>query len=150
MLLVATLSALLACGGVLRLNAEALRGTSGQGRLVKAADGHFWAQAEVDGSPVRFLVDTGSSAVALTPADASRIGIDVSHLVYDRPVFTAAGGDEKAAAVVLDHVAISGARVERVSALIMRSGLPTSLLGMSYLGRLSSFSATPEALTLNR
>ena len=35
-----------------------------------------------------------------------------------------------------------------VEALVVEHGLPHSLLGMSYLGRLSSFSATPVGLTL--
>jgi aspartyl protease family protein len=45
-------------------------------------------------------------------------------------------------------VAVAGARVDRVEALVVERGLPHSLLGMSYLGRLSSFSASPSELTL--
>ena len=37
----------------------------------------------------------------------------------------------------------------RDSAMVVRQGLSTSLLGMSYLGRLSRFEATPEALILH-
>ena len=43
--------------------------------ISKASDGHYWAEAEVNGERVRFLVDTGASAVALTLADAQRLGI---------------------------------------------------------------------------
>ena len=42
--------------------------------IAKASDGHYWAQGDVNGASVRFLVDTGASAVALTPADAERLG----------------------------------------------------------------------------
>jgi aspartyl protease family protein len=42
--------------------------------ISKASDGHFWAEAEVNGERVRFLVDTGATAVALTAADAQRLG----------------------------------------------------------------------------
>jgi aspartyl protease family protein len=153
--LIATLAALLAAGGFLRLNAkdlEQLKPTpeaARQGRAAKARDGHYWAMADVDGARVRFLVDTGSSAVALTEADAARIGLDVSRLTFDHPVATAGGGQE-AASVVLHHIAVDGARVEEVRALVMRRGLPASLLGMSYLGRLSGFSAGPEGIILDR
>jgi aspartyl protease family protein len=113
----------------------------------KAADGHFWAEAEVDGRALRLLVDTGASAVALTPADARRLGLDPARLDYSRRITTAAGS-VRAAPVVLDHVTVAGARVERVSALVVSEGLSASLLGMSYLGRLSGFSADRAALVL--
>ena len=115
--------------------------------VVKAADGHYWAQANVNGRWVRFLIDTGASTVALTAADARRLGFDISTLTYDRPVVTASGKTQ-AAAVTLDAVSVAGARVEHVDALVLKDGLATSLLGMSYLGRLSRFEATRTALIL--
>ena len=59
-----------------------------------------------------------------------------------------ASGPVPAARVALASVAVAAARVEQVEALVVQRGLPHSLLGMSYLGRLSSFSATPVGLTL--
>jgi len=115
--------------------------------VAKGPDGHYWANAEINGRWVRFLVDTGASAVALTAADAQRLGLDLTALDYERPVVTASG-QTKAALVTLDHVAIAGAKVDDVQALVVREGLNTSLLGMSYLGRLSRFEATRTALIL--
>ena len=43
---------------------------------------------------------------------------------------------------------VAGARVDRVEALVVEQGLEYSLLGMSYLGRLSRFEASPAGLTL--
>jgi aspartyl protease family protein len=45
-------------------------------------------------------------------------------------------------------VTVAGARLEDVDALVIEKGLDTSLLGMSYLGRLTSFQATRQALIL--
>ena len=148
-LAVATLSALAAGGGMMQLGAHAMAPVPHQGRIVKAADGHYWATADVDGKTVRFLVDTGSSAVTLSGPDAARLGLDAAMLSYDRPVFTATG-PEHAAAVTLDHIDVAGARVDHVKALVMQGPMPTSLLGMTYLGRLSRLEATPEALVLTR
>ena len=111
----------------------------------KAADGHFWAEATANGRHVRFLVDTGATTVALTAADATRLGMNVAELTYDIPVRTASG-ETRAAAVKLDYVTVAGARVEHVDAVVVREGLSSSLLGMSYLGRLSKFEATQGAL----
>ncbi|MES2034717.1 MAG: TIGR02281 family clan AA aspartic protease [Pseudomonadota bacterium] len=113
----------------------------------KAADGHYWAEASVNGSAVRFLVDTGATAVALTAEDARRLGFDPASLDYVYDVITAEGR-VKAAGVKLASVSIAGARVDNVDALVIEKGLDTSLLGMSYLGRLRSFEATQTALIL--
>ena len=116
-----------------------------QASVQKAADGHFWAEAMTNGRHVRFLVDTGATTVALTSADAGRLGLDVAALQYDIPVRTASG-ETRAAAVKLDYVSVAGARVEQVDAVVVKDGLTSSLLGMSYLGRLSKFEATQSAL----
>ncbi len=115
--------------------------------IPKGRDGHFWAEARINGAPVRMLVDTGATAVALTPADAARLGFRPQDLKYAYQVTTAAGGT-RAAAVKLTSVSVGGARLIDVDALVVEKGLDTSLLGMSYLGRLSRFTATRSKLTL--
>ena len=119
----------------------------GAAQIVKAADGHFWAEAKVDGRAVRFLIDTGATAVALSQTDAKRLGLDTKALDYSYKVMTASG-EARAASVKLASVSVAGAQVRDVDALVVEKGLETSLLGMSYLGRLSSFQATPRALVL--
>ena len=115
--------------------------------VVKAADGHYWAEATVNGSEVRFLVDTGASAVALTQTDAQRLGVLPAPADYTLLV-TTANGQTRAAPVKLASVSIGGAEVRDVQALVIENGLQTSLLGMTYLGRLSQFEATRTALIL--
>ena len=129
-----------------------LRGRQGSepepARLVRAADGHYWADGQVNGAPVHFLVDTGASNVSLSREDANRLGLEPSALVYNQIVHTAASVGF-AAHVRLKSVSVNGVRVANVDALVIDGGLPASLLGMSYLGRLSRFEATPSSLVLN-
>jgi aspartyl protease family protein len=153
---VAAAGALLAFGGLQVVHAAAeapLRGPQGSAtepaRLIKTADGHFWADGTADGATVHFLVDTGASSVFLTPDDARRLGLDPSNLIYNQTVRTV-GGDSLAASVKIDSLSVAGVRVPDVDALVIGRGLPASLLGMSYLGRLSRFEATPSTLVLNR
>ena len=115
--------------------------------IPKSSDGHFWVDGEVNGRTVRFLVDTGATAVALTPKDAERLGIEPSDLHYGYKVVTA-GGQIRAASVRLASITVAGARLENIDALVIEKGLDTSLLGMTYLGRLSRFEATRGALVL--
>ncbi|MDQ1192114.1 MULTISPECIES: TIGR02281 family clan AA aspartic protease [Brevundimonas] len=127
---------------------EAAVGASGtDAQVVKGADGHYWAEANIDGKAVRVLVDTGASVVALTRADALRLGVDPEPEAFTGKVQTASGV-VRAAPVQLKTISVAGARVDRVEALVVEQGLEYSLLGMSYLGRLSAFSATPAGLTL--
>jgi len=119
----------------------------GEASIAKSPDGHFWADAVVDGRPVHFLVDTGATAVALTATDARSLGIDTSSLTYNYTVSTA-NGPAHAAEVKLGMVSVGRAEVEDVQAFVIDSGLQTSLLGMTYLGRLSKFEATQDALVL--
>jgi aspartyl protease family protein len=127
-------------------NAEAAQGGQ-QATIPTGADGHYWANGQVNGANVRFLVDTGATAVALTPADAEKLGLKPADLHYGYSVVTAAGS-ARAAPVKLAAVTVAGARLENVDALVIEKGLDTSLLGMTYLGRLSGFEATRKTLVL--
>jgi len=154
----AVVSALVAAQSIIALDRRADAAEAGPATRVavatdsatavsKGADGHFWAEAKVNGRRVRFLVDTGATTVALTAEDALRLGLRASDMDFRHPVSTAAG-KTKAALVELDYVSVAGAKVEKVQALVMEEGLETSLLGMSYLGRLSRFEATRDSLIL--
>jgi len=120
-------------------------GTAAQ--IAKGPDGHYWAEAAVNGQAVHLLVDTGATAVALTAEDAKRLGFDPKTLQYAYSVSTASG-QARAAKVRLASISVAGAEVQNVDALVIDKGLQTSLLGMTYLGRLSQFEATPSALIL--
>jgi aspartyl protease family protein len=62
------------------------------------------------------------------------------------PNVTTASGASRASAVTLASVSVNGARLENVQALVVAEGLDVSLLGMSYLGRLTRFEATRDTL----
>ena len=117
------------------------------GQVRRAADGHYWAEARIEGRAVRVLVDTGASLVALTRADAAQLGVDPAPEAFTGHVQTASGL-VRAAPVRLASIAVAGTVVRDVDALVVENGLAYSLLGMSYLGRLSGFEASPAGLTL--
>jgi len=110
-------------------------------------DGQFWADATVNSGYVRFLIDTGASAVALTKEDAQKAGLRLHELDYNVPIRTA-GGRNMAARVNLKSIAVGSITLRNVEALVVPEGLETSLLGMSYLGQLQKVEATPSALLL--
>jgi aspartyl protease family protein len=116
----------------------------------KARDGHFSVRAEINGKPVRLIVDTGASSVVLTDRAARDAGIDTTTLLYDAKISTA-NGLTTAAPVVLDSVTIGDITETRVRALVARPGqLQTSLLGNTFLDRLASFTVEGDRLTMRR
>ncbi len=44
--------------------------------LTADSRGHFVVDGQINGGPVRFLVDTGATTIALSSGDAARLGID--------------------------------------------------------------------------
>lgn len=120
---------------------------AGATQILRGPDGHWWADAVVDGRAVRLMVDTGATVVALTPDDARRLGLKLSEPDFSDEVRTAAG-TARAARVRLASLSVGAVRVTEVEAVVVERGLPHSLLGMSWLGRLSGFEASADALTL--
>jgi aspartyl protease family protein len=110
-----------------------------QGRSVEikaGAHGHYFASAEINGRAISVLVDSGASIVALSFDDAARAGIHIRDSDYTQRVSTA-NGFARVAPVMLDRVSIGNITVRDVPASVSEPGsLATSLLGMSFLGRL--------------
>ena len=60
----------------LELNSRPALSVSGRETIVPlASDGHFWIEAEVNGQPIEFLVDTGATFTGVGRGDAAALGI---------------------------------------------------------------------------
>ena len=123
-------------------------GTGATVQVARARGGDFTVQVELNGQPVTMLVDTGASSVVLTQEAAKAANLPLDLLKYDVPIETASGRT-RAAAIVIDQIAVGGIVERRVPALVSAPGdLRTSLLGMSFLNRLRSFEITGGRLIL--
>lgn len=110
-------------------------------------DGHYRMEVAVDGTPIRFLVDTGASDIVLSPADARRLGLDPRKLDYTK-VYGTANGAVRGAPVRLRSMAVGGVRFENVPASVNRAAMDSSLLGMAFLDRFRGYAVREGALTL--
>ena len=124
---------------------------AGEGALAfrRAPDGHFYVAAEVNGAPVRFMVDTGATNLVLAAHDARSAGIDTGALRYVQPTYTA-NGRVMSAPVQLDRVALGGEVDHDVPASVSGGELGQSLLGMRYLERWRSVRIAGDVLYLSR
>jgi len=98
--------------------------------------GMYTTVGSINGLTVSFLVDTGSSKVALNAAEARRLGIDFRVSGTPTAVGTASGV-ARAWAVTLDTVKVGSLELRNVGAVVLEGNAPQhALLGMTYLGRL--------------
>src|SRR6476646_168097 len=115
-------------------------------KLARMPNGHFYADAAVNGQPVRVVVDTGASIVALTVADAQRIGVAFSPNEFT-VVGSGASGPVRGQDVMLDSVSIDGKEVRNLHGAVVE-GLDVSLLGQTYLSRITAVQMSGETMTL--
>lgn len=122
-------------------------GPSGEVRLNRSGDSHFYANANVDGASLRMMVDSGASIVALTRRDAEAIGINVDNLSEGGFAETA-GGRVPVRPVMLASIDIDGVEVRNVQAAVLDMDMPHSLLGQSYLSQLDAVNIEGDTMTL--
>jgi aspartyl protease family protein len=105
--------------------------------LIADRRGHFSTAAQVNGASIEVLVDTGATNVALTFEDAERAGIFVRPQDFTHRANTA-NGVARIAPIMIDSISIGGITVRDVQGSVAERGkLNETLLGMTFLGRLS-------------
>ncbi|HSN19950.1 MAG TPA: TIGR02281 family clan AA aspartic protease [Usitatibacter sp.] len=110
--------------------------TAARTSVTLPADSHgqFFADGQVNGAHVRFMVDTGATSVLLPATEAARMGIDYRG---GQPGYIdTANGRAPAYRVVLDSVTVGSITAYNVDAVVAQAqGLDVALLGMSFLNR---------------
>ncbi|WGW02494.1 retropepsin-like aspartic protease family protein [Tropicibacter oceani] len=128
---------------------QAVFADQGRIELPMAPDGHYYVTLQLNGEPIRFVVDTGASAVVLTRQDAARAGIDAEKLAFFSEAMTA-NGAVKTAPVTLDMVALGPFEDRKMPAFVNAGEMDTSLLGMTYLQRFDRIEISGGQLVLER
>ena len=122
--------------------------TAGNGHasqeLERAPDGHFYAEAQVNGARVRFMIDTGATFVALTRDDAQRAGIPLGST---RATAIGAGGPVEVIPVTIDRLAIGALAATQVQGAVADE-LGVSLLGQSFLSQVGTVEIHGDRMVL--
>lgn len=100
-----------------------------------AADtrGHFIAEGAINDKPVRFVIDTGATMIALPAADAVRLGLD--YRKGEVALTKTAAGVVPVYRVRLERVRLGAIEITAVEGVVIEQGLDVALLGMSFLSR---------------
>ena len=113
------------------------------------ADGHYHVYAQVDGTAIRFLVDSGASDIVLSPADARMLGMQPEQLNYTMTAQTA-NGTVRGAAIQINTLKVGPIEMNGVPATVNEAEMPVSLLGMEFLRRLKSWGVANGRLTFQQ
>ena len=112
-------------------------GSPGKQSVTLNADtrGHFIAEGQINGGSIRFLLDTGATSIALSAADAGRLGIAYQRGQVVR--LNTANGVAVGYRITLDSVRIGDISLNGVEAVVMEgNALPVALLGNTFLNRM--------------
>lgn len=115
-----------------------VRGIEAQSlKLYPDRQGHYVVDGLLNGNGLRFLVDTGATAVSINKGAAKRMGL--LYRVDGLPTrVTTAAGVVPAYRVIFDEVKIRNLSVKRVEGIVVDGDYPReALLGQSFLNRLN-------------
>ena len=113
------------------------------------ASGHFETPIEINGRSLDVMIDTGATLVSLTYEDAERAGIYLKSSDFNHQTSTA-NGVARVAAIEINKISIGDISVHNVRGSVSERGkLEKTLLGMSFLSRLSRVEMRSKSLVLH-
>ena len=124
---------LLLGGAPVNLGGGGSDGTGSQIVLTAGSGGHFFTGGSINGKAVQFVVDTGATYVAMSQADADRIGLDYKN--SQSGMINTANGQVPVRLTSLNVVRIGDVQVYNVDAVVIPTQMEVVLLGNSFLTR---------------
>lgn len=104
-------------------------------QIMSDSRGMFFSSGSINGTSVRFLIDTGATTVALSSSDAKKLGIQYRQDGVPAQV-TTASGVVPAWAIKLRTVKLGQLEQKNIDAMVLEGNYPHEiLLGMSFLER---------------
>lgn len=121
--------------------------TADDAAIARGPEGHFTAQALVNGTSFPMVIDSGATLVVLRREDALAAGISVFPAEFTGSARTA-GGTVKTKRVMIDRLRVAGIERRNVAAAVVDADLPTSLLGQSFLAQLDEVRIADDEMIL--
>ena len=132
-----------------------ISGTAGQSvngneiSIRRQDDGHYWLQLGVNGTPVRFMIDSGATTTAVNADTARETGIEVDTTGY--PVFlNTANGRVTAQRGVVQSLMIGSQEIGQHNVVVSESFGDTNVLGMNFLDSMQSWKVEGNVMTLKQ
>lgn len=130
-----------------------ISGTAGQSvsggeiAIRRQDDGHYWLQVDVNGKPVRFMIDSGATTTAMNADTARETGIEVDANGYP-VILDTANGRVTAQRGVIQSLKIDALEIPQHKVVVSESFGDTNVLGMNFLDSMRSWKVEANVMTL--
>jgi aspartyl protease family protein len=131
-----------------RLKSEATGEPVSVGRQVRipmAIDGHFWVEADVNGVPVRFLIDSGATMTTIGVSTAAQTGLRIDP--SREQLVRTGNGLIKVALGRADSIDVEGVSRKRLTVFVAEND-DINVLGMNWLSSLKRWGVEGRWLIL--
>jgi aspartyl protease family protein len=128
-------------------------GTAGQSvsgeaiELKRLDDGHYWLQVEINGNPVKFMIDTGATTTAVNLKTALEAGIEVDNSGFPVMINTASG-TVQAKRGRAKSLQVGPLTLNEHNVVVSENFGETNVLGMNFLDSLDSWKVENNIMTL--
>jgi aspartyl protease family protein len=128
-----------------------ISGTAGQSisgeaiELRRQDDGHYWLMVDINGKPVRFMVDSGATMTAINADTAKEVGVAADGYPI---ILSTANGRVAAKRGNVASLAIGPHRMENHSVVVSESFGDVNLLGMNFLNNMQSWRVEGNMMVL--
>jgi len=128
-----------------------ISGTAGQNisgeaiELRRQDDGHYWLMVDINGKPVRFMVDSGATMTAINATTAREAGVSADGYPI---ILSTANGRVAAKRGNVASLAIGPHRMENHSVVVSESFGDVNLLGMNFLNNMQSWRVEGNMMVL--
>ena len=116
-------------------------------RIRMSPDGHFWADARINGVKRRMLIDSGATVTAISQDTAAAASIR-SHAGLTPVLMQTANGTTAAQTAKVDEIRIGNITARRLNVVTSPALGRLDVLGMNFLSKLASWRVENRTLVL--
>jgi aspartyl protease family protein len=128
-----------------------ISGTGGQSvsseaiELRRQDDGHYWLMVDINGKPVRFMVDSGATMTAINATTAIEAGVEANGYPI---ILNTANGRVAAKRAIVRSLTVGPHRIENHPVVVSERFGDVNLLGMNFLNSMQSLRVEANMMVL--
>jgi aspartyl protease family protein len=116
-------------------------------RVQISPDGHYWVEGTINGSPARFLIDSGATVTALSDTTARAVGLNYD-MGEPAVILTTANGKVEARRSNIASLVIGPVRLNDLPVVVSPAFGDVNVIGMNALSRLKSWGVRDGEMVL--
>jgi aspartyl protease family protein len=128
-----------------------ISGTAGQNisseaiELRRQDDGHYWLMVDINGKPVRFMLDSGATMTAINATTANEVGVEADGYPI---ILSTANGRITAKRGVVRSLSVGPHSIENHQVVVSERFGDVNVLGMNFLNSMQSWRVEANMMVL--